>query len=204
MWIGTNDLGNDAFLTDSQVKGKTLVDYADCVYDSFQKLYETGARYFILMNVIPLNLAPQYALPEDGGVLVDKYFHDKPANTTAVSYKMMEQVVTVNDIFKYRTPFELLIAKRYPGAHFAIFDVWKLFDKMYTNPSQYLNGTQAPNVTGWINQCPDLTGQNCTAKGSPDSYLWYDELHPSEQADRIVAQEFVRVVNGESQYAAYW
>jgi hypothetical protein len=31
MWVGTNDLGNGAFLTDSQIAGKTIVDYMDCV-----------------------------------------------------------------------------------------------------------------------------------------------------------------------------
>lgn len=75
---------------------------------------------------------------------------------------------------------------------------------MYTNPSNYLNGTAPLNVTTWINQCTDINGTMCSARSSPDSYLWYDELHPSEQADRNVAKEFVKVINGESQYATYW
>lgn len=74
---------------------------------------------------------------------------------------------------------------------------------MYTTPSAYLNGTAPLNVTTWINQCDNITG-NCVARLSPDSYLWYDELHPSEQADRIVAKEFVKVIRGESQFAHYW
>lgn len=74
---------------------------------------------------------------------------------------------------------------------------------MYNNPSAYLNGTAPPNVTGWINQC-NLNGTVCSARNSPDSYLWYDELHPSEQADRNVAKEFVNVIGGDSQFAEYW
>jgi hypothetical protein len=33
--------------------------------------------------------------------------------------------------------------------------------------------------------------------------MWYDELHPSEQTNRIVAREFVNVVGGQSVYASY-
>jgi hypothetical protein len=73
MWIGTNDLGNGAFLTDSQVAGKTIADYIDCVYEAFDRLYEAGRRYFVLMNVIPLNLTPLYALPADGSTIHPKF-----------------------------------------------------------------------------------------------------------------------------------
>jgi hypothetical protein len=77
--------------------------------------------------VIPLNLAPQYALPSNGGVTADKYFTDKAAkNLTEISYRMMEQVGLVNEAFEYRTPFEVLIGKRFKGADFARFDVHSL------------------------------------------------------------------------------
>lgn len=39
---------------------------------------------------------------------------------------------------------------------------------------------------------------------SPDSFLWYDALHPSEQADRVIAREFLEVVKGGSRWARYW
>lgn len=72
---------------------------------------------------------------------------------------------------------------------------------MYINPSAYLNGTAPLNVTSWVSRC---SGDSCPGKLSPDSYLWYDQLHPSEQADRNVAKEFVKVIEGESQFATYW
>lgn len=68
---------------------------------------------------------------------------------------------------------------------------------VYNNPSAYLNGTSAPDVTGYANL-------NGTVNASPDSFLWYDELHPSEQADRIIAREFIGVVEGNSKWATYW
>ncbi|KAF2395719.1 hypothetical protein EJ06DRAFT_484672 [Trichodelitschia bisporula] len=194
LWIGTNDLGNNALLTDSQVKGKTIADYVDCVYESFDKLYADGARYFILMNLVPLELAPQYATPEKGGLGKTQFWSDKPENVTEVSYRMKEMVVGVNELFKYRTPYEVCLANRWKGANVALYDVHRLFADIYHNPSKYLNGTTPPNVTA----------SPPTASTSPDSYMWADALHPSQQVQRLVAQEFTRVVNGSSSYAAYW
>jgi hypothetical protein len=45
---------------------------------------------------------------------------------------------------------------------------------------------------------------NGTVNASPDSFMWYDELHPSEQTDRVIAREFVDVVKGNSKWATYW
>lgn len=74
---------------------------------------------------------------------------------------------------------------------------------MYYHPENYFNGTEPYNVTGWTNQC-DLTGQNCERLPNPDSFMWFDELHPGEQTNRILAREYVGVVNGSSPWATYW
>ena len=47
-------------------------------------------------------------------------------------------------------------------------------------PTGYLNGSALVNVTGFVHHC-NLTGQACVDEDggkSPDSFLWYDELHP--------------------------
>lgn len=74
---------------------------------------------------------------------------------------------------------------------------------IYYNPANYLNGTAPLNVTGAVHEC-DATGMQCTTSTSPDSFMWYDDLHPSEQTDRVIAREFVDVVKGKSQWATYW
>jgi hypothetical protein len=51
---------------------------------------------------------------------------------------MKEYTKLVNEIFSYRTPFELLIAKRYPGVSVAIFDVNSFITNIYNNPTGYL------------------------------------------------------------------
>lgn len=116
---------------------------------------------------------------------------------------MKEYTYLVNSVSSYRTPYELLIAKRYPGASFAVFDVHSLITGIYNNPSKYL--ASPANVTGQYYVCDVATGSKCTSSSlSLDHYLWYDELHPSEKTDQVIAKEFAKVVNGSSTLATYW
>jgi phospholipase/lecithinase/hemolysin len=116
---------------------------------------------------------------------------------------MKEYTTTVNSLFDYRTPYELMIKKRYPGAHIAIYDVHSLLTDIYNNPNAYL--TSPANVTGQYFLCDVATGSHCTSSTlSADHYMWYDELHPSQQTDKTIAKEFVNVVAGSSKYATYW
>lgn len=203
IWIGTNDLGNNAFLTDSQVKGKTIADYIDCIYAQIGRLYNNGARYFVLLNAAPLDLVPQYALPQNGGLPATQFFPEKAGlNATQISGRIQETVATVNQVFKYRTPVE---ADEWEGARFVNYDVHALLTDVYHNPKNYLNGTAPLNVQGVSHVC-NLQGGNCTTAGvkERDSYMWYDPLHPSEQTSRIVAREFVSVLGGKSKWATYF
>ncbi|KAL5335327.1 GDSL Lipase/Acylhydrolase family protein [Aspergillus crustosus] len=203
IWIGTNDLGFSGFLTEVQPKGLRLTHLTDCVYEQLDRLHEIGARAFVLMNIAPLDLSPQNALPENGGLANSQFWTDKSvydANITRSSEKMRQYLTTVNAVFEYQTPFEVKINERYPGSSFAVYNVHGLVTDIWTNPSEYLNGTAPYNVTSSIYRC----GSDCDSPAVRDSYLWYDDLHPSEQTDRVIAREFVNVVKGRSKWATYW
>ena len=126
LWIGTNDLGNNAFLTDTQVLGNTLTDYTDCVLSVLDQLYSSGARYLVLFNNAPLQLAPLYANDSLNGVGANHYWKDKPDNHTEISIKMTQEVTSTNEIFKYEAPYDQLVGNRWPGANIALFDVYSL------------------------------------------------------------------------------
>ncbi|KAL6710943.1 hypothetical protein ACN47E_006818 [Coniothyrium glycines] len=206
IWIGTNDLGNDAFLTDSQLPNKTVADYIDCVYTQVDRLYANGARHFVLLNIAPLDLLPQYASPENGGLPATQFFPDKPTkNATEIHGRVQQTVAALNQVYKYRTPFAAHVSDAYDDAKFANFDVNALMTDIYYHPAGYLNGTAPLNVQGVARLC-NTQGTNCTvtSQSDRDSYEWFDPLHPSEQTSRIVAKEFVNVLAGKSKYAAYW
>jgi len=67
VWIGTNDLGAGAFLTDSQAPGATITDFVGCIWSVFDAIHKAGGRRFVLLNEAPLELTPLYALPANGG-----------------------------------------------------------------------------------------------------------------------------------------
>lgn len=129
MWIGTNDLGYAAFIQDEEVAGTNITTYIDCIFSNFERVYANGGRFFVLFNNAPLNLNAEYGAAGKGGVGPNQYWQNKTGNLTEISARMMEQVVTTNAIFKYRTPFEVEIAKRYPGASFAVYDVHRLVSR---------------------------------------------------------------------------
>ncbi|GFG12474.1 hypothetical protein IFM5058_05964 [Aspergillus udagawae] len=196
IWIGTNDIGYGGFLTEVQPAGMPLTYLTDCVYAQLDRLYAIGARVFVLMNMAPLDLTPLYALPQNGGSVNAQYWTDKAAydsNITRPSEKMRQYVTMVNAVYDYQTPYDVVVADRYPHSRFAVYDVHALMTDIWANPSHYLNGTAPYNVASSVYRC----GSPCAPNAVRDSYLWYDDLHPSEQTDRIIAREFVNLVKGK-------
>ena len=126
MWIGTNELDVGGFLTDSQVPATDIATYMNCVFTQLRRIYDNGARYFVLQNVNPLFLTPLVATPENGGIGTNFLWPTKSGNLTAISHKMMQMVVGVNAIYDYRTPFEVIVARRFPGAKFALMNMYGL------------------------------------------------------------------------------
>lgn len=83
----------------------------------------------MLLNLAPLNYAPMYALPENGGTINTTFWRDEGAyntNATQVSEKMRQYVALVNSIYNYRTSEEVQISDRFPESSFTIFDVHSL------------------------------------------------------------------------------
>jgi hypothetical protein len=127
VWIGTNDVGVDAFLTNNQQPGKTLNDFVNCVYKTFDEVYKAGGRKFVLMNLIPLDRVPLYASLDRGGLRWSKYWTNKPANNVNQINSQMNQIIsTVNTAFKNQTTSIMQKNLRYPGATMALFDTWAL------------------------------------------------------------------------------
>ncbi|KAL2024506.1 hypothetical protein VTK56DRAFT_7549 [Thermocarpiscus australiensis] len=201
LWIGTNDLGYGAFLSDSQAPGKTITDFVDCVWSVFDAIYKTGGRRFVLLNEAPLELSPLYASPQNGGTFDSQYWQNKTLyNVTEYGYKIKQYTTNVNAMFEYGVPFQVAIRSRWPKATFDIFDVHSLLLDIHSQPAKYLDAPH--NVTGYWHHCPP-TGSPCTDQtslGPLSGFMWYDELHPSDRTSSIVAKQFLDVLAGKSRY----
>ncbi|OTB15746.1 carbohydrate esterase family 16 protein [Daldinia sp. EC12] len=202
LWIGTNDLGVRAFLTDSQQPGTTISNFTDCIWSVFDTIYSTGGRHFVLFNEAPLDQSPLYASTHNGGVGDNQYWENKTSyNTTEFEQKMLEYTTSVNTIFSYGAPFQLLVEARWPGASFTIFNIHQLFLDIYSNPSEYFDTPANTNEPYYGCSITGSGSKNCTAsEHSLSSFLWYDELHPSWKTDEVIAEEFLKLLNGTSKW----
>ena len=184
VWIGTNDLGFDAFLSDSQTPGKTISDFVGCVLAVFDGIYKTGGRRFVLLNTGPLEKTPLYAEPSTGGTLDSQFWGTKTKyNITEYGQKIKEYSTSVNTIYSYAVPVMMGLKDRWPKATFDLFDVHSLLEDIYAQPKKFL---EAPyNASGYYHHCA-ASGSDCVDQpGSLNGYLWYDELHPSNKTSEL-------------------
>ncbi|KAK0645674.1 GDSL lipase/esterase [Cercophora newfieldiana] len=202
VWIGTNDLGAGAFLTDTQAAGATITDFVGCIWSVFDAIYKTGGRRFVLLNEAPLELSPLYATPANGGTLDSQFWGNKTQyNMTEYSSKIKQYTSGVNTMLEYGVPFQTVLKSRWPGATFDLFDVHGLLLDIIKTPQNFLDAPY--NVTGYFRHCQATNNANCndmTNLGPKSGFLWYDELHPSEKTDSIIAKHFIDVVDGSSKY----
>lgn len=106
VWIGTNNIGWGAFLSDSQAPGTNLTSHVECVWSVFDAIYESGGRCFVLFNNNALQLVPMYKPTDQGEAGDNQYWLNKTRyNTTEYAGKIMEYTTTVNTVFEYGVPY---------------------------------------------------------------------------------------------------
>ncbi|KAI0260737.1 GDSL lipase/acylhydrolase [Gloeopeniophorella convolvens] len=204
LWIGTNDLGPNTLITGGVLKNATVVDVTSCAVNWVHTLYNAGARNFLFQNMLPSGDLPLYAVDS----WPNRYW-TQSRNTTDWNLFITEMTVSYNAIAKLMLQ---ALPSQLPGAHVGLFDSHTLFADMFARPQLYLNGTAPLNVTGAVRACvfnefesTSDTGACTIATGSAkDSFLWFDELHPSEQADRVVAREIANIIEGKGSKFAAW
>ncbi|KAL4886474.1 hypothetical protein BJY04DRAFT_213238 [Aspergillus karnatakaensis] len=122
---------------------------------------------------------------------------------TRFARKMAEYSTSVNTMLHQSIPFHGGIAKRWPGATVTFFDVHALSLDIFADPEVYLE-SPAELTEYYRLFCRDNERTDCVynEKGGPASrYFWFDELHPSERVEEIIADEFIKLLKGETKYS---
>ncbi|VDC02525.1 unnamed protein product [Peniophora sp. CBMAI 1063] len=205
LWIGTNDIGPRSILTGGDVAhNATIVDVTECAVDWVSTLYQQGARNFLFQNMVPQERLPIYQTQ----AYYTKWW---TAQRNATSWNIM-----VKNLVAAGNALSKLMLKalplHLPGAHIGYFDSHGLFTDILDHPERYLNGTKPYNVTGAAFACVYQVNESlsdpgdCTSNwgSDADSFVWYNELHPSEQSDRIVAREIAKVLEGTESRWVTW
>jgi len=197
IFIGTNDVGLGSFITDGQNLTVSLPDLVSCQLQHITNLYNLGVRNFIIQSMAPLHLTGLYS-NSSAPTIYYPQLHDG----VAWNKRMYNIVNSVNALIQARIP---TLKNELKGSSIEYFDTYHFFEDMYDNPSKFFNGTLPPNVTGHCHQCPNATDYHFCGIGDctvdqRDSFMWWDELHPSEQTGRNLAREMVNKILGKSQY----
>ncbi|KAG8746662.1 hypothetical protein FRC12_014230 [Ceratobasidium sp. 428] len=200
IWIGTNDVGAEALLTDP-LENVSIVNTTACVFDWVKLLYDRGARNFLIQNMILLQLAPMYSATG-----YTTKFWNYPHNQTEWSIFMAELVRSGNALTAFW--IEYVAPLRLPGATFGLFNSYRLFKDIYENPAPYLVGPPY-NVDDAIDACKFPYGDDvlvCVKQPDTvhDSYLWRDEVHPSSQVDRVLARHILSALNGQAPFLTWY
>ncbi|KAK7455766.1 hypothetical protein VKT23_010798 [Stygiomarasmius scandens] len=200
IWVGTNDVGINSFVTDDQRTNVSLVDLAECQMNTLKRMHSLGARQFILNSLIPLHLTKLYSNSSDP-VIYWPEEHDGPA-----WHKRMFNIVNTLNVL-LRAGIRDLNDQWAKGAggYVEYFDAYSFFEEMYHHPAAYFNGSIPATVTNWCHKCPNpfdfhSCGIGDCTETERDSYMWWDELHPSEQTGRNVAMELLKKIRGSSKF----
>ena len=152
LFVGTNDIGINNFVTNDQRADVSLADVADCQLDTLRALHALGVRRFVLNSLIPLHLTGLYADSDRRTI-----YYPAPHNGTAWHRSMFNLVHSLNRIVRdgvRALDAEWRAAGEGEGS-VQWFDTYVLFKEMYDNPAWFFNGSIPANVTGHCHQCPD-------------------------------------------------
>jgi phospholipase/lecithinase/hemolysin len=160
VWGGSNDLLDKPDST-------TVAETASNVSGIITRLAKAGARNFLVPNVPPLHLTPNYAKDAKAGDLARVSAEYRDALSVA-----LDNVQTT-------------LAAGSPSITVNIYrlDVYSFFLRIYGNPNPY----------GITNVTDPAQGED---KANPDRYLSWDGLHPTTIGHYLLAAEAYTVLTG--------
>ncbi|KAF8310069.1 hypothetical protein DL93DRAFT_2169916 [Clavulina sp. PMI_390] len=195
LWVGTNDVGIYNFITSGELHNMSFPDVADCQMQTLEKLHSVGVRNFIVMSMIPLQITGLYRNASDP-IIYWPWVHDGNVwnqgayNAPRTINRLVQDGITS-------------LQQKWSDSKIEYFNTYDFFFELYDNPTKYFNGSIPANVTGHCHQCPNATDWHYCGDGDctldqRDSYMWWDELHPSEQTGRNIAKEMLKKILGTS------
>lgn len=172
VFIGINDVGNsysEGVPTTSTLNSKIFQVYSDLV----QKLYDSGARNFLFLNVPPVERSP--LTKAQGAAAVTEEAADLAAFNTGISNLTATLKATHADTNVFS------------------FDTHALFNTVLDDPSSFPQTSIYKNTTDYCIAYENGTAANDTfdlSCGIPvNEYFWLNTLHPTYPMHNVLAQE---------------
>jgi len=166
--MGANDV-RDALATGDPAQINAIFTAAiNSIGTHLYQLYGTGARRFLVVNVPDLGVLPS--------IQIVNYF--QPG---AAAYATL-----LSGIFNDGLTYLLDGLQMLPGIQIARLDIRAKVAQVIANPAAYgLTDATSPCIT------PDIAPYNCK---KPDSYLFWDGIHPTKAGHEILAHEALQIL----------
>ena len=164
--IGGNDIRDALATQDSTIIGDALANIANAI----GTLYYQGARKFLLVNVPALGETPAVKMI------------DAMMPGAAQAANMLTQEFNAN-----LGGLQSFLNGTLPGVDIRTFDLYALLNEIIANPENFgITNTKDACVT------PNVAPFTCK---NPDSYLFWDGIHPTKIVHDIMAQKAAEVLN---------
>lgn len=176
--IGGNDV-RDALVASAMGADPTLylTDALSSLVSSVQVLYGQGARHFLLMNVPDVGKTP--AVRQLAGQLPPALGQALLEGATALSAGYNAGLQGWRDYVS--------LVGALPGADIRILDAFGKLNAIVANPAAY-------GLANVSDPCIQPTEPPFKCK-KPDTYLFWDGIHPTRAVHEVLAQEAIAVVS---------
>lgn len=165
--LGGNDM-RDALVGLPGDPAPIIVNAISNIGSTIGILHSLGARHFLLMNVPDIGQTPSVQI-------LDGIYPGLAAAATSLT-----------DAFNYQLAALQGNLNSYPDMDVRIFDASTLLNAIIDNPDAYgIEVTDVPCVT------PNVPPYKCT---NPDTYLFWDGLHPTRVVHEIMAHDAAEVL----------
>lgn len=152
-------IGNDLYFNPN-ASGKNV---ANNVLSSLGKLYDIGARHFLVLNTVPLGSLP--AVTAGGPDAINLY--------SSFANEYNKQLVSNVGHFKVK----------YPKASVSMLDVYKLFKSIENHQTM-------KSLSDTTDACLVVNGTMVQSEcKNPQDYLFWDTFHPTKQVHALIAKK---------------
>ncbi|MDH5546919.1 MAG: SGNH/GDSL hydrolase family protein [Gammaproteobacteria bacterium] len=170
VWIGGNDV---RLIVDQQKEPESIVDTVSDLKNAIVQLHTTGARFILVPTIPDLGLAPYYRE-------IDQTQSTLPDVATEISVELNLQVET------------MLKELALEGIDTIRVDTFDIMREINADPGVYgFTTTDLPCFSGSLLSTDSSTSEICEF---PDEYLFWDTLHPTSKAHRIIADKMIEAI----------
>lgn len=194
-FFGINDILNSYKDQNSETMNNNFRSYSN----NFRRLYDLGARNFLLLNVPPLNIAPRFNRDFVKAALIAGSIADFNTRLSDLAVWLQNVHPDVR-VFQYDVHGAFLRIQANPGNTMAAIGHSPLTNLRRFCPTYQQESVRA-NIEQRVRDESRSFQQNCGAR--VDQYFWLDGLHPTWPIHKFMAMEIANYLSSTTIFGPF-